>query len=112
VVIPCGIHGDNFCRCRIDVWAIPVVQEAFWFRKETNFVKIFLKFFLFHRPPLWSNGQYSWLQIQRPGFDSLGYQIFLKVVSLERCTIRELLGRKSSGFGLGSREYVRGDPSR
>jgi hypothetical protein len=25
-------------------------------------------------PPLWSSGQSSWLQIQRPGFDSRHYQ--------------------------------------
>jgi hypothetical protein len=48
-------------------------------------------------PPLWSSGQSSWLQIQRPGFDSQHYQIFL--------------GEKkenSSGSGTGStqpREY-------
>jgi hypothetical protein len=28
------------------------------------------------RPPLWSSGQSSWLQIRRPGFDSRHYQIF------------------------------------
>jgi hypothetical protein len=27
-------------------------------------------------------------------------------------TIEELLERKSSGFGLGNRDYGRGDPSR
>jgi hypothetical protein len=36
------------------------------------------KFFFFtrwqHRPPLWSSGQSSWLQIRRPGFDSRHYQ--------------------------------------
>jgi hypothetical protein len=26
------------------------------------------------RPPLWSSGQSSWLQIRRPGFDSTHYQ--------------------------------------
>jgi hypothetical protein len=26
------------------------------------------------RPPLWSSGQSSWLQIRRPGFDSRHYQ--------------------------------------
>jgi hypothetical protein len=31
-----------------------------------------------HGPPLWSSGQSSWLQIQRPGFDSRQYQIFWK----------------------------------
>jgi hypothetical protein len=43
------------------------------------------------RPPLWSSGQSSWLQIQRPRFDSWHYQ-----------------KKKSSGSGTGStqpREY-------
>jgi hypothetical protein len=52
------------------------------------------------RPPLWSGGQSSWLQIQRSGFDSRHYQIFWKVVGLERgplslvSTTEELLDRK------------------
>jgi hypothetical protein len=59
------------------------------------------------RPPLWSSGQSSWLQIRRPGFDSRHYQIFWKgekkrktVVGLERgplslvSTTEELLDRK------------------
>jgi hypothetical protein len=44
-----------------------------------------------HRPPLWSSGQSSWLQIWRPGFTSRHYQ-----------------NKKSSGSGTGStqpREY-------
>jgi hypothetical protein len=51
-----------------------------------------------------------------PGFDSLYYK--KKVVSLERgalslvSTTTELLGRKSSGSGLESREYDRRDSSR
>jgi hypothetical protein len=46
-------------------------------------------------PPLWSSGH--WLQIQRSGFDSWRYQIFWKVVGLERgplslvSTIEEIL---------------------
>jgi hypothetical protein len=50
------------------------------------------------RPPLWSSGQSSWLQIRRPGFDSRHYQI--QVVGLERgslsfvSTTEELLDRK------------------
>jgi hypothetical protein len=70
------------------------------------------------RQPLWSSGQSSWLQIQRSGFDSQRHQIFWKVVGLERgplslgSTTEELLGRKSSGSGLESREYGRRDPSR
>jgi hypothetical protein len=52
-----------------------------------------------------------------PGFDSLHYQIFW-VVGLERgplslvSTTEVLLGRKSSGSGLESREYSDRDPSR
>jgi hypothetical protein len=67
------------------------------------------------RPPLWSSGQSSWLQIQRCGFDSRSYHIFWEVVGLERgplslmSTTEELLGRKSSGFGLESRENRCGD---
>jgi hypothetical protein len=51
------------------------------------------------RPPLWSGGQSSWLQIRRPGFDSRHYQKE-KVVGLERgllslvSTTEELLDRK------------------
>jgi hypothetical protein len=68
-------------------------------------------------PPLKYCGQSSWLKIQRSEFDSRCYQIFWEVVGLERgplnlmSTIQELLGRKSSGSGLESREYDRRDPS-
>jgi hypothetical protein len=67
---------------------------------------------------MWSSSQSSWLQIQRSGFDSRRYQIFWEVVGLERgplslvSTNEELLGRKSSDFGLEIREYGRRDPSR
>jgi hypothetical protein len=67
---------------------------------------------------LWSSGQRSWLQIQRSGFASRRYQIFWKVVGLERrllslvSTIEELLGRKCSGSSLENREYGRRDQSR
>jgi hypothetical protein len=60
----------------------------------------------------------SYLQIQRSGFDSRRYQIFWQSVGLERgllslvSTIEELLGRKSSGYGLESREYGHGDSLR
>jgi hypothetical protein len=70
------------------------------------------------RPPLWSSGQSSWLQIQRSGFDSRRYQIFWEVVGLEQgplslvSTTEELLGRKSSGSGMENREYGRREPSR
>jgi hypothetical protein len=70
-----------------------------------------MKLSLNGRPPLWFSGQSSLLQIQMSGFDSLHYQIFWKVVGLERgplslvSTIEELLGRKSSSFGLEIRDY-------
>jgi hypothetical protein len=59
-------HFDHFVRC-----VVSICSYSLW-------------------PPLWSNGQSSWLQIQRPGFDSRHYQ------------------KKISGSGTGStqpREY-------
>jgi hypothetical protein len=59
--------------------------------------------------PLWSSGQGS----QRSGFDSRRYQMFWEVVGLERdplslvSTTEELLGRKSSCFGIENRKYDR-----
>jgi hypothetical protein len=69
-----------------------------------------------HGPPPCCSGQSSWLQIQRSCFHSRRYQIFRWVVGLERgplslvSTVEELLGRKSSGSGLETREYGRRDP--
>jgi hypothetical protein len=66
--------------------------------------------------PLWSSGQSSWLQIQRPGFDFQRHQIFWKLVGQERgplslaSTTEELLGRKCSGSGLENRDKAVGDP--
>jgi hypothetical protein len=66
--------------------------------------------------PLWSSDQSFWLQTQRSGLDSRGYQIFWEVVGPERCplslasTTEELFGRKSKGSGLGNQEYGRKDP--
>jgi hypothetical protein len=56
------------------------------------------------------------VRIQKSGFDSRHYKIFQEVVSLQRgplslvSTIEEPLERKSSGSGLESLEYGRGDP--
>jgi hypothetical protein len=55
--------------------------------------------YVLKKPPLWSSGQRSWIQIRRPGFDSRHYQK-KKVVGLERgllslvSTTEELLDRK------------------
>jgi hypothetical protein len=57
-------------------------------------------------PPLWSCGQSSWLQIS-------GAPDFQKVAGLERgplnlvSTSEEILGRKSSGSGIGNSKYGR-----
>jgi hypothetical protein len=68
------------------------------------------------RPPLWSSGQSSWLQIRRPAVDSRHSQ--KKVVGLELGPLslvsitEEPLDRKNSGSCLEKREYGRRDPSR
>jgi hypothetical protein len=57
--------------------------------KEYIYIYIYIYIYCL-RPPLWSSGQSSWLQIRRPGFDSRNYQ------------------KKSSGSGTGPtqpREY-------
>jgi hypothetical protein len=71
-----------------------------------------------YRPPLWSSGQSSWLQIWRPGFDSRHYQKKKKVAGLERgalslvSTTEELLDRKVGLLSRKARIYGRRDPSR
>jgi hypothetical protein len=88
-----------------------LVRPEYLWKKLINFMLIFF------RPPLWSTGQSSWLQIQTSGFDSRRYQIFWVVVGLERGPLtlvrrtEELLERKSSGSCLESREYCSRDPS-
>jgi hypothetical protein len=73
------------------------------------FQQYFIVVYILYRPPLWSSGQSSWLQIQRSGFDSWLYQIFWEVVGLERdplslvSTTEEVLERKNSSFGLENR---------
>jgi hypothetical protein len=64
------------------------------------------------RPPLWSSGQSSWLQIQRSSaFDSRRYPISGAVMGLERgplslvSTIEELLRRRRSDSGLENRDH-------
>jgi hypothetical protein len=52
---------------------------------------------------------------RRPGFDCRRYQVFWKILGLERGPLslvsitEELLGRNSSGSGLENREYGCGD---
>jgi hypothetical protein len=61
--------------------------------------------------PLRSSGQSSWLQIHRSRVRFPTLPVFWEVVDLERgqlslvTIIEELLDWKSSGFGLGNRNY-------
>jgi hypothetical protein len=88
-------HVDNYCNL---------------FRSTLrNKMFFFLIWITIMRPPLWSSGQRSWLQIQRSGFDSRGYQIFWEVVGLERgplslVKISEELFQGNNGSGLENRD--------
>jgi hypothetical protein len=66
--------------------------------------------------PLWSSGQSSWLQIQRPGFDSRHYQKNSSGSGTGSTQPREYnwgaTWDKSSGSCLENREYFRKDPLR
>jgi hypothetical protein len=93
-------------------------------REESRYVLRHVLLFKLHfmwlsaAQALCSDGQSSWLQIQRSGFDSRHYQIFCEVVGLQRgplslaSTNEELFGRNSSGSCLENRDYGRGDPLR
>jgi hypothetical protein len=67
-------------------------------------------------PPLWSSGQSSWLQIQRPGFDSQHYQKKISGFGTGCTQPREYnwgaTWHKSSSSCLENRKYGRRDPSR
>jgi hypothetical protein len=66
---------------------------------QSRLLYLLSNMFVIHRLPLWSSGQSSSLQVQRSGFDSRRYQIFL-VVDLERgplsllSTVEKLRSRK------------------
>jgi hypothetical protein len=80
-------------------------------------LQIIWNYMIKKRPPLWSSGQSSWLQIRRPRFDSRHYQ---KKKSNESGTGSTqpcehnwgATWQKSSGSCLENREYGRRDPSR
>jgi hypothetical protein len=69
-----------------------------WHSKNAK-ISSFPPFIYIYRPPLWSSGKSSWLQIRRPEFDSRHYQK-KKAVGLERgplslvSTTEELLDRE------------------
>jgi hypothetical protein len=56
--------------------------DVLWFLSGTNW--IYICYVGESRLLLWASGESSWLQIQRSGFDTRRYQIFWKVVGLER----------------------------
>jgi hypothetical protein len=86
---------------------LTVQNECFVEMDLHNFLEIMVDLW----PPLLYDGQSSWLQIQRSGFDSQHYQIFWVVVGLGWgslslvSTNEELLERKSSRSGLENRDY-------
>jgi hypothetical protein len=94
--------------CRLVVRVPGYRTEMYCFLWGTNW--IYICYVEKSRPPLWSSGQSSLLQIQRSGFDSRRYQIFWEVVGFVS-TIEELLGRKSSASVLENRDYGHREPS-
>jgi hypothetical protein len=77
-----GLGNKNDC-----IWGGPtLMRPALRIRAERPVLrkfKISIFFFIF-RPPLWSSGQSSRLQIQRSGFDSWHYHFFWEAMGLER----------------------------
>jgi hypothetical protein len=51
----------------------PRIFQTQFFKESSRPVFVFLLIWFISRPPLWSSGQRSWLQIRRPGFDSRHY---------------------------------------
>jgi hypothetical protein len=112
---------EHFEICQNGMWCL-VRLVCFLCVRACACVRVRVKLVGDQSPPLWSCGQSSWLQIQRSGFDSWGYQIFWEVVSgsgtLKRGpfslvnTIEELRGRNNSGSGLEIWEYGHSDLSR
>jgi hypothetical protein len=98
--------------------SVHVVSWFCYYKIQVLIKSYFVRYVQNKRPPVWSSGQSSWLQIQRSVFDFLLYLIFWEVVGLERdllsllSIIEELFERKSSDYGLEHRDYVRGDPPR
>jgi hypothetical protein len=102
--------------CGLVVTVPDYISDVLCFLWGTNW--IYICYVEESRPPLWSSGNCSWLQIQRSWFDSWSYQIFWEVVGLERSplslvsTAEELRESKSVCSGLATRAYGRRNPSR
>jgi hypothetical protein len=103
----CGRH--IFGSTRTHLYGVIKIEKLLFLHK-CNFLNVFWMC-------LWSSDQSSWLQIQKSGFDSPGYQIFWEVVVLERDPLSlviatgELLWRKRSCSCLKNRIRPRGPGS-
>jgi hypothetical protein len=113
VVIVPGYTTEMYCvSCEVLTNSASELYRPSDRRLSTN-PWIYICYIEESRPPLWSSGQFTWLQIHWSGFDSMRYQNFWEVLGLE-CrplslviTTEELLGRKNSGSGLEILDYGR-----
>jgi hypothetical protein len=99
----------------LQVYMILCQVEAWCTKQGSRYLAYFPKLSA-SRPPLWSSGQSSWLQILRPGFDSRHYQKKSSRSGTGSTQPREYnrgaTWQESSGSCLENREYGRRDPSR
>jgi hypothetical protein len=79
------VNNNTFCFATIDkvfinrsylIKTLSIVAKQKVLLFTVNIIMCLRK----RKPPLWSSGQSSWLQIQRSGLDSRRYQIFWEVV--------------------------------
>jgi hypothetical protein len=89
-------------------------RDNYWFSGELGHMQvpneIIYNFVGNWRPPMWSSGQSSWLQIRRPEFDSRHYQNKKKVVVWNGVHSASWVQLRS--YCLENREYGRREPSR
>jgi hypothetical protein len=72
---------DNGLKCKLFFvfmkHNISILRYPYQQRVAIAYIYIYIYIYIYkQRLPLWSSGQSSWLQIQRPEFDSRHYQIF------------------------------------
>jgi hypothetical protein len=95
-----GLYAARFQETSLFVITIARASSLTKRKEMIELRKKIISSVTFVGPPLWSSRQSSWLQIQRFGFDSRGYQIFWEVVGLKRgplslvSIIEELLKEK------------------
>jgi hypothetical protein len=79
-----AVHACYYACCRSISFSVLITnlqEDLDWLIKGSQLRQYsllntgYLKSDMYYsRPPLWSSGQSSWLQIRRPGFDSRHYQ--------------------------------------